>query len=88
MVLGGADDYTAAEPCVELGKKIKANGGNIEVTVKKGWHHGFTANYEEEWEKKEWYLLIVEVFSLMMMEQRVQVIPIINGLNHGGLINV
>ena len=25
MVLGGADDYTAAEPCVELGKKIKAN---------------------------------------------------------------
>ena len=52
MVLGGADDYTAAEPCVELGKKIKANGGNIEVTVKKGWHHGFTANYEEEWEKE------------------------------------
>ena len=51
MVLGGADNYTAAEPCVELGKKIKANGGNIEVTVKKGWHHGFTANYKEEWEK-------------------------------------
>ena len=21
------------------------------MTVKKGWHHGFTANYEEEWEK-------------------------------------
>ena len=51
MVLGGADDYTAAEPCVELGKKIKANGGDIEVTVKKGWHHGFTANYEEEYER-------------------------------------
>ena len=28
MVLGGADNlFTAAEPCVELGKKIKANGG-------------------------------------------------------------
>ena len=23
MVLGGSDDYTRAEPCVELGKKLK-----------------------------------------------------------------
>jgi dienelactone hydrolase len=50
MVLGGADDYTLAEPCVVHGEKIKANGGDIEVTVKKGWHHGFTANYKEEYE--------------------------------------
>lgn len=50
MVLGGADDYTRAEPCVDLGKKFKANGGDIEVTVKKGWGHGFTANYEPEFE--------------------------------------
>ena len=48
MVLGGKDNYTRAEPCVEMGEKIKANGGDIEITVKKGWHHGFLANYEVE----------------------------------------
>ncbi len=52
MVLGGKDDYTRAEPCVEMGKKIKANGGDIEVTVKKGWGHGFTANYDPEYESE------------------------------------
>jgi len=50
MVLGGKDDYTRAEPCVEFGKKLKANGADIEVTVKKGWGHGFTANYKAEYE--------------------------------------
>ena len=50
MVLGGADDYTLAEDCVEQGERIKANGGDIEITVKKGWGHGFTANYEPEYE--------------------------------------
>ena len=50
MVLGGADNYTRAEPCVEIGEKYKANGGDIEVTVKKRWHRGFTANYKEEYE--------------------------------------
>jgi len=48
MVLGGSDNYTRPGPCVELGKKIKANGGDIEVTVKKGWHHGFLGNYPAE----------------------------------------
>ena len=33
MILGGVDNYTRAEPCVELGKKIKANGGDIIVDV-------------------------------------------------------
>jgi len=33
-----------------LGEKYKANGADIEITVKKGWHHGFTANYKEEYE--------------------------------------
>ena len=50
MVLGGADDYTLAEDCVEQGERIKAKGGDIEITVKKGWGHGFTANYEAEYE--------------------------------------
>ena len=50
MVLGEADDYTLAEDCVEQGKRIKAKGGDIEITVKKGWGHGFTANYEAEYE--------------------------------------
>jgi len=50
MVLGGADDFTRADRCVDLGKKYKTNGADIEVTVKKGLHHGFTANYEAEYE--------------------------------------
>ena len=48
MILGGSDNYTRAEPCVELGKKIKANGGDIIVDVKKGWYHDFIGNYEVE----------------------------------------
>jgi dienelactone hydrolase len=63
MILGGADNYTRAEPCVELGKKIKANGGDIIVDVKKGWHHDFIGNYEVEnmdyaqifWKCPKWY---------------------------------
>ena len=63
MILGGSDNYTRAEPCVELGKKIKANGGDIEVVVKKGWHHDFIGNYEVEkmdyaqvfWKCPKWY---------------------------------
>ena len=51
MVLGEVDDYTLAEDCVEQGERIKANGGDIKITVKKGWHHGFTANYEAEYER-------------------------------------
>ena len=50
MVLGGADNFTLAKDCVKLGEKYKANGADIEVIVKKGWHHGFTANYEAEYE--------------------------------------
>ena len=52
LVLGGSDDYTPPEPCVKLGEKYKANGADIKITVKKGWHHGFTANYKPEWDPK------------------------------------
>jgi dienelactone hydrolase len=52
LVLGGADNYTLPGPCVELGEKYKANGADIEITVKKGWHHGFTANYKPERDPK------------------------------------
>ena len=48
MILGGADNYTRAEPCVELGKKIKENGGDIMVDVKKGWVHDFIGNWKVE----------------------------------------
>ena len=51
LVLGGSDDYTLAEDCVVYGEKIKANGGDIKITVKKSWGHGFTANYEAEYER-------------------------------------
>ena len=50
MVLGGADNFTLVKDCGLLGEKYKTNGADIEVTVKKGWHHGFTANYKEEYE--------------------------------------
>ena len=55
MVLGGKDDYTRAEPCVEMGEKIKANGGDIEVTVKKGWHHSFLGNWDPWPEERAQY---------------------------------
>ena len=55
MVLGGKDDYTRAEPCVEMGEKIKANGGDIEVTVKKGWHHSFLGNWNPWPEERAQY---------------------------------
>ena len=52
MVNGEKDDVTLAAPCIEYGKKLKANGADIEVTTKKGWGHGFEANYEAEYEPK------------------------------------
>ena len=50
MVNGEKDDVTLAAPCTEYGKKLKANGADIEVTTKKGWGHGFTGDYEPEFE--------------------------------------
>ena len=49
LVVGGADDYTLAGPCVEIGEKIKANGGDIKIDVREGWYHLFTGNYEVEY---------------------------------------
>ena len=37
----------------EYGAKMKANGADIEVTTKAGWGHGFTANYEAEYESDQ-----------------------------------
>ena len=64
MVNGEIDDVTPAAPCIEYGKRLKANGANIEVITKKGWGHGFTANYEPSYERDSqvftdcppWYL--------------------------------
>ena len=52
MVLGGKDDYTLAKHCVTQGEKIKANGGDIEITVKKGWRHGFLGNWEASYQEE------------------------------------
>ena len=52
MVNGEIDDVTLAAPCIEYGKKLKANGADIEVTTKKGWGHGFEGAYEPEYEPK------------------------------------
>ena len=57
MVNGSKDDASHAHICEEYGKKMKANGADIEVTTKKGWGHGFEANYEAEYEsdQEKWH---------------------------------
>ena len=51
MVNGKDDDASHAHLCEEYGAKMKANGADIEVITKKGWGHGFEANYSAEYEK-------------------------------------
>jgi len=51
MVNGKDDDASHAHVCEEYGAKMKANGADIEVITKKGWGHGFEANYKPEYEK-------------------------------------
>ena len=51
MVNGEIDDASHAHICEEYGAKMKANGADIKVTTKKGWGHGFTANYEAEFDE-------------------------------------
>ena len=41
FLLGGADDYTLAKFCVNYAEKMKKAGGDVEVIVKEGWHHGW-----------------------------------------------
>ena len=50
MINGKNDDASLAHICEEYGNKMKANGADIKVTTKKGWGHGFEANYEAEYE--------------------------------------
>ena len=51
MVNGEIDDASHAHICEEYGAKMKANGADIKVTTKKGWGHGFEANYEAEFDE-------------------------------------
>ena len=53
MVNGKDDDASHAHICEEYGAKMKAAGADIEVVTKKGWGHGFEANYEAEYEANE-----------------------------------
>jgi dienelactone hydrolase len=53
MVNGAKDDASYSHICEEYGEKMKANGADIKVTTKKNWGHGFTANYEAEYEKDQ-----------------------------------
>ena len=50
MVNGEKDDASHAHICEEYGEKMKANGADIVVKTKRGWGHGFTANYSAEFE--------------------------------------
>ena len=51
MVNGKIDDASHAHICEEYGEKMKLNGADIKVITKKGWGHGFEANYSAEFEK-------------------------------------
>ena len=51
MVNGKIDDASHAHICEEYGEKMKAAGADIKVITKKGWGHGFEANYSAEYEK-------------------------------------
>ena len=50
MVNGEIDEASHAHICEEYGEKMKANGADIVVKTKRGWGHGFTANYSAEFE--------------------------------------
>ena len=50
MVNGKIDEASHAHICEEYGEKMKANGADIVVKTKRGWGHGFTANYSAEFE--------------------------------------
>ena len=48
LVHGLADNYTLAGPCADLAKKMQANGGDVKIDLREGWHHSFTGNYAVE----------------------------------------
>jgi len=50
-VHGKADDFTSYKQCEELAKKMKANGGNVKIDLRSGWHHMFTGNFEAKFFK-------------------------------------
>lgn len=43
IFIGASDDWTPAEPCVELGERARALGVAMEVTTYPGAYHGFDA---------------------------------------------
>ena len=49
MLLGGADDYTSPQPCIELADKMSASGAKIEVITYPGAHHGFISSKPVKW---------------------------------------
>jgi len=51
LVHGMADDLTLNGPCVEQAKKMNANGGNVKIDLREGWHHMFTGNFDAEFVK-------------------------------------
>ena len=50
-VHGKADDFTSYKQCVELAKKMNANGGNVKIDIRSGWHHMFTGGFEPKFFK-------------------------------------
>ena len=41
MLHGLADDYTPASLCIDYAERMKNAGADIDLILKKGWHHGF-----------------------------------------------
>ena len=45
---GSADNYTPAPPCIKHVEKMKAKGADINLILKKGWHHAFYGDYKPQ----------------------------------------
>ena len=43
ILIGAADDWTPAQPCVQLAAKARERGWPIDTTIYEGAHHGFDA---------------------------------------------
>lgn len=41
VMVGEADDYTGAKPCIEYTERMRKAGGRVELKTYKGAHHGF-----------------------------------------------
>ena len=56
LIHGLSDNHNLAVHCEDLAKKMQANGGDVIIDLRKGWHHSFLRAYPPEKDKGQtWY---------------------------------